>query len=75
MQEESTELMQVLTDYEPISSTGGALSKIASLKKEREQLMVQLGWAPVRDDSGTWLECATTTAGGLECATTPPGVI
>ena len=23
----------------------------------------------------TWLECATTPAGGLECATTPPGAI
>ena len=47
MQEESTELMQVLTDCEPISSTAGA-----SLKKEGEQLWTQLEWAPVRDDSG-----------------------
>ena len=39
------------TDCEPISSTGGALTKIASLKKEGEQLWTQLRWAPVRDDS------------------------
>ena len=47
MQEESTELMQLLTAYEPISSTGGA-----SLKKEGEQLWTKLDWAPMRDDSG-----------------------
>ena len=53
------------TDCEHISSTGSALTKIASLKKEGEQLWTQLGWARVRDDSGIALECATTPAGAI----------
>ena len=40
------------TDGEPISSTGSALTKIASLKKEREKLWTLLEWARVRGRSG-----------------------